>query len=110
MQVTERSRGRWHVVAVAGRADNTTAPSLTAALRHAIASHSHVAVDCSGIDYISSAGIGALVEGTVAARRAGRCLTMCAPSPRVQQVLKVTKLDTVLDIEPTLAALDAQAD
>ena len=102
MHLTESSRERWHVVAIVGHADNSTADSLKSALCQAVDAHTHVAVDCSGIDYISSAGIGALVEGAVAARRAGRRFTLCAPSPRVQQVLRISKLDTVLAIESTL--------
>jgi len=111
MHVTEGSRGPWHVVSIAGRADNSTADSLKFALRQAIEAHAQVAVDCSGIDYISSAGVGALVEGAVAARRAGRRFTLCAPSPRVQQVLKISRLDTVLAIESTLPSFqDSQDD
>jgi anti-anti-sigma factor len=102
MHVTEDSRGVWHVVAVAGRADNLTADSLKAVLRQAVELHAQVAVDCSAIDYISSAGVGALVEGAVAARRAGRRFTVCSPSPRVQQVLKICRLDAILTIESTL--------
>src|SRR5690348_13700140 len=57
MEITERSRGTWHVVSVTGRADNTTAESLTAVLSRAAGAHEQVAVDCSAIDYISSAGV-----------------------------------------------------
>jgi len=107
MQVTEDSRGAWHVVAIAGRADNSTGESLRTLLRQAVEAHERVAVDCSGIDYISSAGVGALVDGAAAARRAGRRFTVCAPSQRVQQVLKICKLDTVLAVESTLPPADA---
>jgi anti-anti-sigma factor len=102
MHVTEDSRGAWHVVAVAGRADNSTADSLKTLLCQAVEAHAQVAVDCSAIDYISSAGVGALVEGAAAARRAGRRFTLFAPSPRVQQVLKICKLDTIFTIESAL--------
>ena len=61
-----------------------------------------VAIDCSAIDYTSSAGVGVLVEGAAAARRAGRRFTLCAPSPRVELVLKIFRLDTILSIESTL--------
>src|SRR5262249_43414798 len=100
--VTEDSRGVWHVVAVAGRADNLTADSLKALLCRAVEAHAQVAVDCSAIDYISSAGVGALVEGAAAARRVGGRFAVCAPSPRVQLVLKICRLDTILTIESTL--------
>lgn len=100
MQVTEDTRAGWHLVSVSGRVDNTTADSLKAILRQAVADHTQVAVDCSAIDYMSSAGIGALVEGATAARRAGQRFSICAPSPRVEQVLKICRLDAILTIEP----------
>src|SRR5262245_32768805 len=100
MHVTEDSRGAWHVIAVTGRADHSTADSLKTLLCQAVETHPQVAVDCSAIDYISSAGVGALVEGAAVARRAGRRFVLCAPSPRVQQVLEICKLDTIITIEP----------
>lgn len=99
MHVTEDTRGGWHLVSVSGRVDNTTAESLKAQLRQAVAGHAQVAVDCSAIDYISSAGIGALADGAATASRAGQRFTLCAPSPRVEQALKICRLDTVLTIE-----------
>ncbi|MET0166096.1 MAG: hypothetical protein ABW318_13970 [Vicinamibacterales bacterium] len=41
-----------------------------------------MAVDCSAIDYISSAGVGALVEGAAPARRAGAVAIMSRAHPR----------------------------
>jgi anti-anti-sigma factor len=102
MQITEYTRAGWHVVSVAGRVDNATADTLTTTLRQAVASHAQVAVDCSAIDYMSSAGIGALVEGAAAARRAGQRFSVCTPSPRVEQVLKICRLDALIPIEPAL--------
>ena len=64
-------------MSVTGRADNSTAESLKVFLCQAIEAHAQVAVDCSAIDYISSSGIGALVEGAAAARRSGHRFTVC---------------------------------
>jgi anti-anti-sigma factor len=102
MQVTQETRAGWQLVSVAGRVDNLTADTLAAALRDAVAAHAQVAVDCSAIEYISSAGVGALVESAAAARRAGRRFAVCAPSPRVEQVLRICKLDSLLGVQPTL--------
>lgn len=104
MQVTEGTRGGWHLVSVAGRVDNNAADELKAVLNQAVAAHAQVAVDCSAIDYLSSAGLGALVDGAATAGRAGRRFVICAPSPRVDLLLKIARLDTQLTIESTLPA------
>ena len=102
MQVTEDTRSGWHLVSVVGRVDNNAADKLKTVLSEAVAAHPQVAVDCSSIDYLSSAGLGALLEGAAAARRAGRRFSICAPSPRVELLFKIAKLETQLTIEPTL--------
>jgi anti-anti-sigma factor len=102
MQVTEGTRGGWHLVSVAGRVDNNAAEALKTVLSEAVAAHPQVAVDCSAIDYLSSAGLGALVDGAAVAGRAGKRFSICAPSPRVELLLKIAKLDTQLTIESTL--------
>jgi anti-anti-sigma factor len=100
--VTEATRVGWHIVSVKGRVDGTNAQPLTAIFLAAVAAHPRVAVDCSAVDYISSAGIAAILDGARAARSAGAQFSICAPSPRVKQLLEVTKLNEQISV---LAAL-----
>jgi anti-anti-sigma factor len=102
MQVAEGARGGWHVVSVAGRVDNNAATDLKTALSAAVDAYPQVAVDCSAIDYLSSAGLGALIDGAAVAGRAGKRFIICAPSPRVDLLFKIARLDTQLTIAPTL--------
>ena len=102
MQVTDDAVAGWHVVSVTGRIDTSTADSLSAILRNAVATHAQVAVDCSAVDFISSAGIGVLVESAMAAKNAGKRFSICRPSSRVAEMLKLCQLDTVLTIESAL--------
>ena len=102
MQVTEDALAGWHLVSVTGRIDTSTADSLATTLRHAVATHSQVAVDCSAVEFISSAGIGALVQGAMAAKNAGQRFSICRPSVRVAEMLKLCRLDMLLTIESAL--------
>jgi anti-anti-sigma factor len=102
MQVTEDTRAGWHLVSVSGKVDSSTADSLSAVLRQAVATHTQVAVNCSAIDFISSVGVGLLVDAAMAARRAGQRFSICTPSARVDKILRLCKLDTLLTIESTL--------
>lgn len=92
----------WHIVTPQTRLDNETAGAFAATLAAALAAHARVAVDCAAVDYISSAGLGALLQGARAARAAERQFSVYRPSPRVRQVLEVSRLQDVLNTQDVL--------
>ncbi|HUR32940.1 MAG TPA: STAS domain-containing protein [Vicinamibacterales bacterium] len=102
MHIGESTRDGWQVVAVTGRVDGLTAATLEGALTAAAGQHDRVAVDCSGIEYISSAGLRALLEGARVAQAANHTFTVCAPSPRVKHVFDISRMHLVLHITETL--------
>ena len=61
-------------------------------------------LDLSGIEYLDSAGLGALMilYGNMKVR--GGQLRLVAPGARVREVLKMTNTDAILPIDPDLAA------
>ncbi len=58
-----------------------------------------VVLDCAGLDYISSAGLGALIETFKRLRLRGHTLRLSNVTPRVKSVFKLANLDTLLGIE-----------
>ena len=64
----------------------------------ALADSVSVAVDLSQTRALDSAGVGSLARLLTTARRNRKQLAIIAPSPRVQEVLHLTKMDTVFDI------------
>lgn len=58
----------------------------------------HVALNLSGITFLDSSGIGALVRTFSTLKRAGGKCTFFAPSKQVIMLLKMVRLDTVLDL------------
>jgi anti-sigma B factor antagonist len=58
----------------------------------------HVAVNLAGVTELDSSGIGALVRSFTALKRAGGKCTFYAPSKRVMMLLKMVRLDTILDL------------
>src|SRR5687768_8881777 len=69
--------------------------------------HSRVLLHLGGIDYIDSGGLGLLVRCLTRVQNAAGHLNICALSPKVSEVLRVTRLDGVL--EPYYAEADAIA-
>lgn len=55
--------------------------------------------DCSALEYISSAGIGVLLETYKRLHDAGHTLTLAHLSPRIRNVFVYAGLDRVLRIE-----------
>ena len=58
----------------------------------------HLAVNLAGVPELDSSGIGALVRAFGSVKRAGGKCTFYAPTQRVRMLLKMVRLDSVLDI------------
>jgi anti-sigma B factor antagonist len=88
------------VLEVVGRlAPSTAQEELTTRVDDLIASgHTNFLIDLRGVSYISSTGVGALIECYHHAERAGGKLKLLNPSQAVRQILTVSKLDSVFDI------------
>ncbi len=63
-------------------------------------------LDLTGVPYVDSAGVGALVQCFVSRKRHGHRLRLAAPNETVQKLFKLTNVDTLLEVFPTLE--DAQ--
>ena len=66
--------------------------------------NSHVLLHLGGIEFIDSSGIGLLVRVLTRTQNAYGRLALCAVSPKIREVLKVTRLHTIFD------AYDAEAE
>jgi anti-anti-sigma factor len=60
------------------------------------AGDTHLVVDLSGVDAMDSSGVGALISGLKAARRAGGDLRLVAPSAPIAAMFTMMHLDNVL--------------
>jgi anti-sigma B factor antagonist len=74
------------------------APALREKIRELLAGGAkRLAVNLAGVTYIDSAGTGTLASVWATARKAEVRLKVFAPSPKVMAILKVTRLNSVLD-------------
>jgi anti-sigma B factor antagonist len=85
------------VIRPEGRLNMVAAPALREELHSLIEDgNTRVVVDLSGIDFIDSSGLGALISGLKVARQSGGDLRIAAPTQQVQMVLELTNLNRVL--------------
>jgi anti-anti-sigma factor len=55
--------------------------------------------DLSGVPYMDSVGLGMLVRLYVSSRNKGIRMSICGSNPRVSELFKLTKMDSVLPIK-----------
>lgn len=60
-----------------------------------------IVVDLKQVPYLDSSDIGRIIRAHLSVRRAGGRVRLCNLAERVLAVLKLTRLDTILDLYPT---------
>ena len=102
MQPAEQTVRNITVVPVAGRLDTHTAPRLGEQLDELLhAGRALLLIEASGLQYIGSAGLRALlVAGKRAAEQGGR-LALCGMTSPIHRMVEVAGLDAVLQTYPS---------
>lgn len=95
--------GNATVVAVTGRVDSMNANVFGEGMVAPIDEGKvNIALDLSGLEYMSSAGLREIVGSLKKGRRDGGDVRIAAPSDRVREVLELAGLDTIVEIYDTL--------
>jgi anti-sigma B factor antagonist len=102
LQVTEETRSGWWVVGVRGRADAEAADELESALRAAVDQNPKVAADFAKLDYISSAGLRAVIHAARAAEARHVEFAVCGVTGNVKKVFDMSGLHHILKIHGEL--------
>lgn len=97
MQITSKITGDWLEMRVQGRLDNDSSNHLTNAINDAVRLGSHsVTLDLSEVNYISSAGIGALVKAYKQLQSIRGFFGVVEISPEGAEVIRLTGLAKML--------------
>ena len=98
MTIDKVQNGTSLAVAVEGRLDTTTAPELEAELKKSMESAESLVLDCTKLDYISSAGLRVLLYAhKIMCGKGGMKVT--GINEIVREVLEVTGFTDILTIE-----------
>ncbi|HVT04087.1 MAG TPA: STAS domain-containing protein [Thermoanaerobaculia bacterium] len=97
--ISRSSEGELVVLALSGFLDAHTAPEFEKAIQHEIDSgHFQVIVDCAGLTYISSAGLGVFMGFIEEIRERGGDIKICGLTPKVAQVFEILGFPALYDI------------
>ncbi len=88
---------------VFGRVDAERSPEVEAAGRHVLTTpYQKLLINLAGVDYLSSAGLCALLNlAKLAESKHGR-LFICSPAAPVQQIFKMSGFDKILAIRKSV--------
>lgn len=101
--IKREERDELDVVRLDGALDSYSFPRLETALNELRDSQRHrVVLDCGGLDYISSAALGALIGFARRAREAGGDLKLVKLSPKIFNVVELLGFHKILEIHTSI--------
>ena len=103
--IETRAEDEVTVVALSGEFDLAGVERFEIALGRLESGPGAVLVDLSGLDFMDSSGLRALVMADQRAKQAGRRLAIVPGPPVVRRVFEITQLDERLDLVDSAAAL-----
>ncbi|NLE51425.1 MAG: STAS domain-containing protein [Chloroflexi bacterium] len=94
-------RSRIQLFEVFGRVNERSVQPLAAAINRALAEdRPQVILDLSGVEYMNSAGLRALVQLYKVAESKRGALHVTNPSPRIRELFALVGLDTIFGVGP----------
>ncbi len=91
MNITDKKEGNALIIVLSGRMDATTAPSFQSACdKWLTAGERHVIIDCSGLEYISSAGLREILGLGKAIKAQDGFLGLCRLTGMVREVFEIS--------------------
>lgn len=96
LHIEEHTHGK--LLRISGEVDLSWSQKVRKAILDALQTGKALAIDLSGVGYIDSSGIAALVEGFQQARGKQQKYALVAISPAVLAVLELARLDRVFPI------------
>lgn len=108
-QIAKADQGGVRVIKIEGYLDAHTAPQFEDAIQQELeAGNTRIAVDCSGLTYISSAGLGVFMSFIEEIRERGGDIKLACITPKVYQVFEVLGFPALFDIVDTVDAAIAK--
>lgn len=96
LDISVQSLKRVDLITVSGRVDSSTAPELEETLEDRMGEGRYnLVLDMSGVNYLSSAGLRALVAALRTCKKKGGDVRLANPSERVAEVMALAGLDSL---------------
>jgi anti-anti-sigma factor len=104
MDIREAQSGAVLVLAISGKLDGLSAPALEARIARLLPEGvQRIVIDCSGLEYISSAGLRIFLATARHLQTAGGRCGFAALSPQVKNVFQLSNFLELLEVHDTVA-------
>ena len=103
METNEQDQGGVIVLEPPGRLDSMSCRNFEARLLAALDQKGAVVVDCKGLEYVSSAGLRALLVAAKRNRTTGGRLALAALRDSIREVFDISGFTSIFAIYPTVA-------
>lgn len=111
MDISEELSGSVCIVTPKGRLDGSASTVFVDRLDKLTGQHSKLLMDFSGVDFVTSAGLRAVLTTVKKVKSLNGAIVMCGVQPPVREILDITGLSPMIRIVPSrsegLAALPA---
>jgi anti-sigma B factor antagonist len=98
-EISKQSLKRVELIAVSGRIDSSNAAEFDNYLREVVADGRHnIVLELGGINYMSSAGLRAIVALLRECKKHRGDVRIATPSDRMKEVLQLAGLDSLFDM------------
>jgi anti-sigma B factor antagonist len=104
MKIREDKIDEFALLEVSGRVDSENAETLRKFLMDLGGREQRILIDCTGMDYISSTGLGAMLMLLKVIQKKGGTLRLFGLSPRIAEVFGISGFDKFFPIFPDLDA------
>ena len=99
MQIKTTNEEQFHIIEIYGDVDASSSITLDTAIEEAVKDDKkQILVDCSNLNYISSAGLGVFMSHIEEFKEKGICFTLFGLSSKVKNVFEILGLDQLLQI------------
>ena len=115
VQVNWSRSGEVLVAVLSGRVDSSNSATFHDALKEGIPDGERaLAIDCSGLSYLSSAGLRVLLDMVRVFREPNKALALCELSGSIASVVRLSGFDKIIPVHETraeaVAAIRSQVD
>ena len=91
--------GSVHIILMVGRLDSSSASEAETTVKAVIdQGATHLLIDMSGLDYISSAGLRVVLVAAKNMQKSGGAMAICGMSPSVREVFEMTGFLKILKV------------
>ena len=90
------------IVTVTGRVDSVTAAALDTELTKIVSEHKQIVLDLKGVDYLSSAGVRAIIKALRSAEKSGGGVKLAHIPNVVAEVLETVGMMQTLEVYPSV--------